>query len=264
MRNILLKIQYEGTNFAGWQRQADDIRTVQGEVEKALSEACHYDCKIEGSSRTDAGVHANALCASLILPDEGIPTDKIPRATNDILAFDKLEGIGDVKILSATEMPEGFHARHSAKGKRYIYRIYNCENKSPFRRTQFYQVGKMLDVERMRKACEYIKGTHDFKCFETSSNSPRENTVRTIYKLDVLRNAVSDNAWSISVVVEGDGFLYNMVRIIVGTLVEVGLGKMEPEELKAIIESKDRGNAGHTAPPQGLYLDEVFYEAMEK
>jgi len=259
LRNIKLVIQYDGTNFAGWQRQKDGVRTVQGVLEDALSLACRQEVKVEGSSRTDAGVHAFGLCASMLLPDDGIPTDKIPKATNDILAFDKLEGIGDIKIVSATEMPEGFHARHSAKGKRYIYRIYNCEEKSPFRRSQFYQVAKPLDLERMRKACEYIKGTHDFKCFETSSNSPRETTVRTIFELDVLKNAVSDKAFQYTVVVEGDGFLYNMVRIIVGTLVEIGLGKMEPENVKAIIESKDRGNAGHTAPPQGLYLDEVFY-----
>ena len=259
MRNIKLVIQYDGTNFAGYQRQREGIRTVQGELENALSLACQRPVNIEGSSRTDAGVHAYGLCATLLLPDEGIPTDKIPRATNDILAFDKLEGIGDIKIISAEEMPADFHARHSARGKRYIYKIYNCEEKSPFRRTQFYQVGRPLDLERMRRAAEYIKGTHDFKCFETSSNSPRETTVRTIFELDILKNAVSDKAFSYIIVVEGDGFLYNMVRIIVGTLVEVGLGRMEPEDIPAIIESRDRGRAGHTAPPQGLYLDEVFY-----
>jgi len=259
LRNIKLVIQYDGTNFEGWQRQKEGTRTVQGELENALSLACHQNVTIDGSSRTDAGVHAYGLCASLILPDDGIPTDKIARATNDILAFDKLEGVSDVKIVSATEMPEDFHARHSAKGKRYIYKIYNCEEKSPFRRTQFYQIAKPLDLEKMREAAEYIKGTHDFKCFETSSNSPRENTVRTIFELDVMKSAVSDKAFSYTVVVEGDGFLYNMVRIIVGTLVEVGLGKMDPKELPSIIESKDRGKAGHTAPPQGLYLDEVFY-----
>ncbi len=253
MRNILLTIAYDGTNFCGWQRQAN-FRTVQGEVENALSIIIGKPVEIAGTSRTDSGVHAKAQCATLILDNEGIPTEHIARAVNDILAFDKLEGVSDVRIIGVKEMPEDFHARHDAKGKRYIYKINNAKEKSPFRRTQFYQVSNPLDVDAMRKACEHIVGTHDFKSFETAGSTVHESTVRTVYKL-----TVDQNGDDITISIEGDGFLYNMVRIIVGTLVEVGLHKLEPNDVKEIVNAKDRGKAGHTAPPQGLYLDEVFF-----
>ncbi len=253
MRNILLTIAYDGTNFCGWQRQSN-FRTVQGELEKALSIVVGKPVEISGTSRTDSGVHAKAQCATLILDDDGIPTENIARATNDVLAFDKLEGISDVRIVDVKEMPDAFHARHDAKGKRYIYKICNAIEKSPFRRTQFYQISKSLDLDAMRKAAEQIVGTHDFKSFETAGSTVHETTVRTVYKLTVDKK--DDD---ITVAIEGDGFLYNMVRIIVGTLVEVGLHKIDANDIDKIIKAKDRSKAGHTAPPQGLYLDEVFF-----
>ena len=253
MRNILLTIAYDGTNFCGWQRQSN-FRTVQGEVENALSIVVGKPVEISGTSRTDSGVHAKAQCATLILDDEGIPTEHIARAVNDILAFDKLEGVSDVRIIGVKEMPEGFHARHDAKGKRYIYKINNSPEKSPFRRTQFYQVSHPLDVDAMKEATKYIVGEHDFKSFETAGSTVHESTVRNVYKLTVDKE--NDD---ITISIEGDGFLYNMVRIIVGTLVEVGLHKKAPEDVGKIINAKERSLAGHTAPPQGLYLDEVFY-----
>ena len=253
MRNLLLTIAYDGTNFCGWQRQSN-FRTVQGEVENALSIVVGKPVEISGTSRTDSGVHAKAQCATLILDDEGIPTEHIARAVNDILAFDKLEGVSDVRIIGVKEMPEGFHARHDAKGKRYIYKINNSPEKSPFRRTQFYQVSHPLDVDAMKEATKYIVGEHDFKSFETAGSTVHESTVRNVYKLTVDKE--NDD---ITISIEGDGFLYNMVRIIVGTLVEVGLHKLSVDDVKEIIAAKDRGKAGHTAPPQGLYLDEVFF-----
>lgn len=259
MRNILIKIAYDGTGFAGWQRQSN-ARTVCGELERVLSILAGTDIKISGTSRTDAGVHALGQCASFTLPDDGIPTERIPRAANRLLAPDRVESIGDIKVLSAQEMPEGFHARHSCKGKRYIYRIYNCREKSPFRRTQFYQIAEKLDVDAMRKAAEYIVGEHDFVCFMTSGGEPGDSTIRTVFDLDITEAPVSDEASNITISISGSGFLYNMVRIITGTLVEVGLGKRSPESVEDIILSKDRGKAGHVAPPQGLYLEEVFYE----
>ncbi|MBR5925940.1 MAG: tRNA pseudouridine(38-40) synthase TruA [Firmicutes bacterium] len=280
MRNILLTIAYDGTGFCGWQRQ-ENQRTVQGRLEEALSIVCLQDIKVSGTSRTDSGVHALGQCASFTLPDDGIPTDKIALATNDILAFDKVEGIGDIRIISAREMPEGFHARHSAKGKRYIYRIYNCREKSPFRRTQFYQVDRQLDLDAMRKAAAKIEGTHDFKSFETAGSTVHDSTVRTVYSVKIEAEKVKPEAGasaqggdadpresfdplSIKISVEGDAFLYNMVRIIVGTLVEVGLHRIDADDIEKIIESKDRGVAGHTAPAQGLYLDEVFFDEAVK
>ena len=256
MRNILLTIEYDGTRFCGWQRQPN-ARTVQGEIEAALTKLIGREILIDGTSRTDAGVHANGQQASFALEDSGIPTDRIAKALNDILAFDKLEGIGDIKILKAEEKPEGFHARYSAKGKRYIYRIYNASEKSPFRRSQFYQIAESLDLDAMKKAAAFIIGTHDFKSFETSGSTVHESTVRTITRLDIEHS--KQDSKMIEVSIEGDGFLYNMVRIIVGTLVEVGLHKKTPAEIEKIINAKDRSQAGHTAPPQGLYLDEVFY-----
>ena len=257
MRNILLTIEYDGTNFSGWQRQPN-ARTVQGEIESALRYLIGKEVLIDGTSRTDAGVHAFGQQASFQLEDGGIPTERIPKALNDILAFDKIEGVGDIKILDAKEMPEDFHARYSAKGKRYIYKIYNAKEKSPFRRTMFYQIADELDLDAMREAAKYIIGTHDFKSFETSGSTVHETTVRTIYDLKIENEKTDSNMISISI--EGDGFLYNMVRIIVGTLVEVGLKKKAPAEVKTIIQAQDRSKAGHTAPPQGLYLDEVFYK----
>ena len=162
--------------------------------------------------------------------------------------------VGDIKILKAEEMPQDFHARFNCKSKRYIYRILNSGDTDIFRRNYCWQIDRCLDAEAMSKAAGYIAGTHDFACFQASGGQERETTVRTIYSLDVCRN---DEEIEISVT--GDGFLYNMVRIITGTLVEVGKGRMAPEYIEEIISSKDRTKAGPTAPPQGLYLAEVYY-----
>ena len=159
-----------------------------------------------------------------------------------------------IKILKAEEMPQDFHARFNCKSKRYIYRILNSGDTDIFRRNYCWQIDRCLDAEAMSKAAGHIAGTHDFACFQASGGQERETTVRTIYSLDVCRN---DEEIEISVT--GDGFLYNMVRIITGTLVEVGKGRMAPEYIEEIISSKDRTKAGPTAPPQGLYLAEVYY-----
>ncbi len=254
MRNILLTIAYDGTNFSGWQRQPGK-RTVCGELEAALERVCGQPVQLSGCSRTDAGVHALGQCASFELPDGGIPTERIAKAVNDLLAKDRLEGVGEIFVCSAREMPEGFHARYDAKGKRYRYRISNAPEKSIFLRTQCYQVADPLDERAMRRAAAYILGEHDFACFQSAGGTPRESTVREIFRLDIERRGDR-----VDIVIEGNGFLYNMVRIIAGTLVEVGCGRRSPESLKDTIASKDRAAAGHTAPPQGLYLEEVFYE----
>ena len=174
------------------------------------------------------------------------------------LITQKREGVGEIEILDVKEMPEGFHARYSAKGKEYLYKIRNAESPDIFKRTRYYQIAQPLDVEAMRRAAGHIIGTHDFACFQTAGGTPRETTVRTIWALDLLQDGEY-----ITVSIKGDGFLYNMVRIIVGTLVEVGLGRRDADELTDIIESKDRGRAGHTAPPQGLYLKEVYYDEQQ-
>lgn len=259
MKNILLTIEYDGTNFSGWQRQPRQ-RTVQGELEKALSVVCRCPIQINGTSRTDAGVHALGQRASFS-GEFGIPTDRLPLAVNNILSggLNPSAKMGDVRILSAEEVLESFHARFDAKGKKYIYKVLNCQERQIFSRNWHYQVEKNLNVADMKKAAAYVVGTHDFKCFQASGGQEKKTTVRTVYSLDVKEEDVNDQTNGIQIEIVGDGFLYNMVRIITGTLVDVGLGKIKPEYVKTILESKDRQLAGHTAPPQGLYLAKVYY-----
>jgi len=254
-RNLLLTIEYDGSEFSGWQRQPER-RTVQGELEKVLSKVCGVPVQINGTSRTDAGVHALGQRASFKL-ESGIPTDRIKLAANNILAGGKnlASQVGDVRILEVEEKDLEFHARFDSKGKKYRYVIYNGYDQDIFRRKYCYQVSQTLDIEAMKSAAEHIVGTHDFACFQSAGGQERETTVRTVYSLDVFTNG-SD----VIIEIAGDGFLYNMVRIITGTLVEVGLGKRNPDELVGIIESTDRTKAGHKAPAEGLYLVEVYYE----
>ncbi|MBE6030306.1 MAG: tRNA pseudouridine(38-40) synthase TruA [Clostridiales bacterium] len=273
-KNVFLKIEYDGTNFYGWQRQPR-MRTVQGELEQVLSVVCNTDIKINGTSRTDAGVHALGQQASFEA-EFGIPVERIPLAANNLLAGGKMAGCGDVRIISAEVVPEGFHARFDAKGKQYIYKIRCADEPDIFLKNYRYQMTEHLDVSVMREAAKYIVGTHDFKCFQASGGEEKETTVRTVYDLEIIEtvtDAVKEMpsgaadrrrriVQDIEIRISGDGFLYNMVRIITGTLVEVGLGKKKPEDIPAVIESLDRQNAGHTAPPQGLYLAEVYYDRV--
>ena len=256
-RNILLTIEYDGSCFSGWQRQPQ-VRTVQGELERVLSRVCNTEIKINGTSRTDAGVHALGQRASF-KGTFGIPTPKLMLAANNLLAggMHNRKGVGDVRILSAEEKEDGFHARFDSKGKTYRYIIRNAPDVDIFRRNYCYQIRQPLDTEAMKEAAGFIEGTHDFKCFQAAGGQERETTVRTIHSIDIYRQ--EDD---VIIEVTGDGFLYNMVRIIVGTLTEVGLGKRKAQELPKIIESRDRQNAGHTAPADGLYLVEIYYDAI--
>lgn len=256
MRNILLKIKYDGTNYAGWQRQPGK-RTVCGRLEELLSSYFKTEIKLEAASRTDAGVHALGQCATL-RAELGVPIEKLPRIINTALADDRLENMSDIEIVDAKDMPEAFHARFDSKGKRYIYKISNRLDVDIFRKHYCYHVRESLDLEAMRSAAGHIIGEKDFACFQTAGSNPLNSTVREVYSLDIDKDG-SD----ITVKIEGNAFLYNMVRIIVGTLVEVGLGKRTAESVKKTIESKDRGRAGHAAPPGGLYLDEVFFDEKE-
>lgn len=255
MKNILLTIEYDGTGFKGWQRQPE-VRTVQGELERVLSYACKEEITINGTSRTDAGVHALGQRATFSMTS-GLPVDKLPKVVNNLLCggMHSLHPVGDVRIVEAREVDADFHARFDSKGKKYRYMVRNTAEPDIFRRNYCYQVTHPLDVEAMQEAAKHIVGTHDFKCFQAAGGEEKETTVRTIYSLDVKREGEN-----VVIEVAGDGFLYNMVRIITGTLVEVGLGKKKPEDLAAIIDSKDRRKAGHTAPAEGLYLVEVYYE----
>ncbi|NCB42757.1 MAG: tRNA pseudouridine(38-40) synthase TruA [Clostridia bacterium] len=252
-KNVLLTIAYDGTGFCGWQRQPV-ARTVCGELEKTLSQLCKIDVSLNGASRTDAGVHAMGQCATFS-GVFGLPVHRMARAANDALAKDRLERAGEIQIVSATEKPKGFHARFDAKGKRYIYKIRNAEKTDVFCRNYFYQIREPLDVVAMKKAADFLVGEKDFRCFMASGSNEQNSTLREIYDCDL---SVAEKEITISV--SGSGFLYHMVRIIVGTLVEVGLGNRSISSMNETIASLDRRNAGHTAPPQGLYLQEVFYK----
>lgn len=244
VRNILIEIEYDGTNYCGWQIQPNG-RTIQEELMKALEKLTGKHIKINGSGRTDAGVHARGQAASFYF-ESSIPIDRIPIAMNTYLPR-------DISVLNACEVPMDFHARYSAEGKRYSYHIYHHRQRSALLYNYSYHVPYDLDLTNMIKASDILKGTHDFKGFMASGSSVKD-TVRTIYDIEIHRNG--NSIW---ITVEGNGFLYNMVRIMVGTLIEVAMGKIQAGIVKDVLDSRDRNLAGHTAPPQGLYLDKVFY-----
>ncbi|MEG1411555.1 MAG: tRNA pseudouridine(38-40) synthase TruA [Terrisporobacter sp.] len=243
MRNIKLTIQYNGKNYCGWQKQNDSLG-IQGTIEQAIKEITKEDIKINGSGRTDAGVHALGQVANFNT-DCKIPVDKIPNALNSKLPE-------DIAIINAEEKELNFHSRHCAKGKRYRYMIYNSIYRSPIYNDIAYFVKYDLDFEKMEEEAKTLIGTHDFKGF-MSSGSSVVNTVRTIYDIKI-----SKQEELIIIEVEGNGFLYNMVRILVGTLVDIGRGRIDTDML-SIIKSKTRSMAGHTAPAHGLFLKKVDY-----
>lgn len=257
-RNILLTIEYDGTDFYGWQRQPK-ARTVQAELENVLSRVCGTEIRINGTSRTDAGVHALGQRASF-KGTFGIPTERIMMAVNNMLSGGKQSRTkcADVRIVDVQEVDSDFHARFNAKGKKYRYLIRNKVEPDIFSRNYFYHVKAPLNVQAMEKGAAYIVGTHDFACFQSAGGNLRETTVRTVFSVDV----IDRKDGTIAIEVAGDGFLYNMVRIIVGTLVEIGAGKRQPDEMQDILDSCNRQNAGHTAPPEGLYLVEVYYDEI--
>ena len=277
MKNILLTIEYDGTAFSGWQRQPGR-RTVQGELERVLSQLCRQDIRIDGTGRTDAGVHALGQCASFEA-SVGIPLECLPKAANDLLSESRLVG-GDVRILSAEEKEPGFHARHSAVGKTYIYRIFHSESMPVFLRNYRYHVKKTLNVDAMREAAAQFAGKQDFRAFMTDASAFEGSTEKTIYSASVRqenaceRQSLRGNrtvcgarerteAEELVFRVTGSGFLYNMVRIMAGTLIDVGLGRIRPGEIPDIIRSGDRTRAGHTAPPQGLYMARVYFDSED-
>ena len=255
MKNILLTIEYDGSEFHGWQRQPEE-RTVQGTLEEALEKLLGEEVSVNGTSRTDAGVHALGQCCSFS-GDFGIPTENIKGALNNLLSDGKtISGSlpGAIIVLDCKEVPEGFHARFNCTKKTYIYKISTGEANAFDRKYKYFVPGK-LDIKAMGKAAGYIVGTHDFACFQSAGGTPRETTVRTVFdlKIDIEKEDVN-------IEITGDGFLYNMVRIIVGTLVEVGQGRRSPESVKEAIEAMDRSLAGHTAPAEGLYLSGIYFE----
>lgn len=245
-RRVLLTISYDGTNYCGWQKQScDTINTVQGEFNKACSNLFKTKIDSIGASRTDAGVHALGQRATIDI-DSTIPTERIPLALNGFLPI-------DIVVTAATEVEYDFNPRFNATKKTYEYKIYNSSFRNPIYRNYSEYVREPLDVAQMNIAAKSFIGTHDFKGFCSSGNSSK-TTTRTIFDISVeQRNDF------IVITVTGDGFLYNMVRIIAGTLIYVGNGRIQPDEIRGIISSLDRRKAGKTAGPSGLTLIEIAY-----
>ena len=240
-------VQYDGSRYKGWQSQKKTDATIQGKLAAVLEKFAGHPVEVQGSGRTDAGVHARGQVASFSLERESIPQE-IMNYVNQYLP----EDIGVIEVQEA--LPR-FHARLSAVRKTYVYRIWNSSKPNVFERKWMHTIEEPLDVEAMKEAAEHIVGTHDFRCFQAAGGEEKETTVRTIHSLDIFRDGEN-----VIIEVAGDGFLYNMVRIITGTLVEVGLGKKQAGDLPSIIDGLDRRKAGHTAPAEGLYLVEVYYE----
>ncbi len=257
MKNFKIIIEYDGTDFNGWQIQAAG-RTVQGEIEKALFQMTRKPVRIAGSGRTDAGVHALAQVAAFQC-ETRLGPGAFFSGLNSLLP-------DDIAILSCEQVDDRFHPRFDATGKTYIYRIRNCAVPAAVGRNHFWHIKKPLDIGAMDAAMQHIIGTHDFKAFE-NTGSPRSHTVRTIYDASIAADASDMNCRSrdlpdesmIAIRITADGFLRYMVRNIVGTLVDVGRSKITPEEFAAIKENKDRSRASATAPPQGLFLQRVHY-----
>lgn len=245
MRNIKLTIEYDGKDFKGWQKQPNKLN-IQGEIEKAIENITGEKVELIASGRTDAGVHALGQVANF-KTNSTMPIEKIPLAINSQVK-------NSIRVQNAEEVDENFHSRFNCKKKTYRYVIDNSKYGSAIYRNISYHMPIKLNVEDMKKAIKYFEGEHDFKAFKSSGTSSK-SSVRTIYRAEIITEG--DN---IAIDLTGNGFLYNMVRIIAGTLVDVGLGKIKPDDIPEIIASKDRTKAGKTLPPHGLMLLNVVYD----
>lgn len=245
MRNIKLLIEYDGKDFNGWQKQPNKLN-IQGEIERAIEEVTGEKVDLIASGRTDAGVHALGQVANFKI-EKDIPIEKIPYALNSKLKK-------SIRIKEAEEVSEKFHSRYTCKKKTYRYVINNSIQGTAIYRNLQYHFPEKLDEDKMNEAAKYLIGEHDFKSFKASGTSSK-SSVRTIFDAKVIREGEL-----VTIELTGNGFLYNMVRIIAGTLIDVGTYKIEPIDVKNIIDAKDRLKAGKTLPPTGLYLVKVEYE----
>jgi tRNA pseudouridine38-40 synthase len=244
MRNLKLTLAYDGTNFHGWQVQPQ-LRTVQGELERALRKLFNHDAAVTGSGRTDAGVHAHAQVAN-VETERTMDTGAVIRGANALLP-------DDIRVLSVEEVEVGFHARRSAQSKTYRYRIWRLPIVSPFEFRYVYAFRYPLDESLIDRGTRCFVGTHDFSSFCATASEVEDRT-RTIYEATWAR---SEREWTFEI--RGNGFLQYMVRTIVGTLLEIGQGRISPERLAAIFAAHDRRAAGPTAPARGLHLIRVDY-----
>ena len=254
MKHILLTIAYNGRAYHGYQLQ-EELPTVSLMLNRAVRDAFGVECNVTGCSRTDAGVHALGFCAGVAPKNPNdeitVPIDKIPIAVNIKLP-------PDISVLEAKEVGSDFHPRYDAVKKEYVYKIHASRVKNPFYEGLALEYGREISnegLERMNNAAQHFLGTHYFDAF-MAQGSQIENTERTVYEARVERNGDL-----VEFTVSANGFLYNMVRIMVGTLLRVESGKLAPDEIPAIINSRDRERAGFTAKPDGLYLKKIYYNS---
>lgn len=247
MRSRLkLIIAYDGTGFAGWQSQSHR-NAIQDHVERAFERISGESVRVHGAGRTDAGVHALAQCAHVDLPDNRLSAARWITALNALLP-------PAIRVLRCQYVPKDFHARHSAKGKIYRYRIWSAPVLPPFEYGRAWHVSQPLDLKVLKKAAKAFAGTHDFAGFAANRGKPEKNTIRTIYSVRVRRNGPC-----VTIDFDGDGFLYKMVRLIVGSLVQCALGKMRIEDLTERLDFSQAGRTRLAAPAEGLFLVRVRY-----
>ncbi len=249
MRNLKATMMFRGTHYHGFQTQQNAV-TVQETVERGLSQLLQENVSIFGCSRTDTGVHANQFCFSF-------HTNSFLKSRN-LIRGSAAYLPGDIAITSVEEVPEDFHARYSCKAKEYMYRIHASESANPFTPDLELHYRRPLDIEKMRAAAEHCIGTHDFAAFCTNVTLEK-NTIRTIYSITIEREGDA-----VILKILGNGFLYHMVRILVGTFLEVNEGKRSPDDMDRVLASRDRTCAGMTAGAHGLYLNRVFYDDVIK
>ena len=245
MRNIKMILEYDGTRYKGWQKQTKEVNTVQGRLEDVLSQITGEEIQVIGCGRTDAGVHAINYTANFHT-NSGITNEALFTALNDRLP-------DDIGVKSLKNASERFHSRYNILSKTYLYRINNSGYKDVFGRRYMHYVGEKLDLDKMRECSGVLIGSHDFQSF-TTLKSKTKSSVRTINYIDIKE---ADNI--IEIEINGNGFLWNMVRIIMGSLIEAGKGNLSKEELLEILEAKERAQAGPMAPARGLFLKDVEY-----
>lgn len=245
MRNIKLLIQYDGTRYSGWQSQEHTDKTIQGKLQAVLEQLFGEPVELQGSGRTDAGVHALGQVANF-RTESGFSPQEIVRYVNQYLPE-------DIAVLEAEEVDVRFHSRLNAVRKTYVYRIWNSSVPNVFERKYLYRIEEELDVQAMRQAAGLLCGTHDFLAF-CSNKRMKKSTVRTLESI-----VIEQEGAELRMAFTGNGFLYNMVRILTGTLIEVGLHKRQPGEMTELLASRDREQAGFTAPAKGLFLKQVEY-----
>jgi len=246
MYNYRLTIQYDGGRYKGWQRLGNGENTIQDKIEHVLSELTRKETEIIGCSRTDAGVHALAQIANF-KSENPIAEEEIKDYLNQYLPQ-------DISVIEVIAVAEQFHARYHAKNKTYLYKIWNRDYSNPFLRKYSMHIKQNLNLALMKEASEYLIGAHDFTAF-SNAKSKKKSMVREIYSIDFI-----EEEGFLNIRVCGDGFLYNMVRWIIGTLIEVGLGKMDPKALPDILTAKERNRTGNLAEACGLYLEKITYE----